>query len=183
MVFWVVTPCNLVHGFQRMHLLPRSMFHSFSFATHITLLLQICWEAPRVPCAAHTEIASLNATCRSEVGGARGRPETECVWQIAQLLSFCCGLRLFFYRTNIFYIFQFVYFFVLLINFYFFLCFTLVPCFDPFKFIFLTLSRLGSFKSRKYLTVCTSCFNTLRTLHSAHRVYLCVPYGSHNKQH
>jgi hypothetical protein len=23
---------------------------------------------------------------------------------------------------------------------------------------------------------------TLKTLHSAHRVYLCVPYGSHNKQ-
>jgi hypothetical protein len=31
------------------------------------------------------------------------------------------------------------------------------------------------------VTICTTCFNTLK-LHSAHTVYLCVPYGSHNKQ-
>jgi hypothetical protein len=30
------------------------------------------------------------------------------------------------------------------------------------------------------VTICTACFNTAK--HSIHRVYLCVPYGSHNKQ-
>jgi hypothetical protein len=29
-------------------------------------------------------------------------------------------------------------------------------------------------------TLCVSC--EVQTLHSAHTVYLCVPYGSHNKQ-
>jgi hypothetical protein len=31
------------------------------------------------------------------------------------------------------------------------------------------------------VTICTTCFKT-KTLHYAHKVYLCVPYGSHNKQ-
>jgi hypothetical protein len=29
---------------------------------------------------------------------------------------------------------------------------------------------------------CTTRFNVKKTLHSDHRVYLCVPYGSHSKQ-
>jgi hypothetical protein len=31
------------------------------------------------------------------------------------------------------------------------------------------------------VTICTACFN-IKSLHSAHTMYLCVPYGSHNKQ-
>jgi hypothetical protein len=36
-------------------------------------------------------------------------------------------------------------------------------------------------KQQSFEIVCTTCFN-VKTLHSAHAVYLCVPYGSHNKQ-
>jgi hypothetical protein len=32
------------------------------------------------------------------------------------------------------------------------------------------------------VSICSTRFTTLKTLHSAHTVYLCVPYGSHNKQ-
>jgi hypothetical protein len=32
------------------------------------------------------------------------------------------------------------------------------------------------------VTVCTTCFNSQKLLHFAHRVYLCVSYDSQNKQ-
>jgi hypothetical protein len=32
------------------------------------------------------------------------------------------------------------------------------------------------------VTICTICFNIRETLHSAHTMYLCVPYDLHNKQ-
>jgi hypothetical protein len=31
-------------------------------------------------------------------------------------------------------------------------------------------------------STCTTCLKHNKTLHSAHTLYLCVPYGSHNKQ-
>jgi hypothetical protein len=38
------------------------------------------------------------------------------------------------------------------------------------------LQSIHSFKAQYHL------IKRLETLHSAHTVYLCVPYGSHNKQ-